>query len=132
MDLNLLVVFDAIMRDRSVTRPDNELVSANRDGPCLDAIASYVEGRTTRQKPLINPTLMRLVVLQPVAGAGDFGEFGVLEMRHHAGLLGIGQETLAGRDQQGRGRRCGDHNPILSSSDSDTARAPANRDRTSS
>jgi hypothetical protein len=38
-------------------------------------------------------------MLQPVTGAFDLRQFGVLEMRHHAGLVGIGQKALAGGDQ---------------------------------
>jgi hypothetical protein len=44
--------------------------------------------------------LVRSVMLQPMSGPIYPGEFGVLEMRHHAGLVGIGQKAVAGADQQ--------------------------------
>jgi hypothetical protein len=43
-----------------------------------------------------------LVVLKPVARALDLYQLGVLEMRHHAGGLGIRQKTLAAADQKRR------------------------------
>src|SRR5262249_4743547 len=45
---------------------------------------------------------IRLVVVKPVAGALDLDQFGLLEMRDHAGRCGIGQETLAAADQERR------------------------------
>jgi hypothetical protein len=46
--------------------------------------------------------LLGLVVLNPVPGALDLYQFGMPEMREHAGRPGIGQKALAAGNQQRR------------------------------
>ena len=70
----------------------------------MDFAALYPSNKLAKKFLNQSQHFIRSVVLQPMAGAGDLGEFGVLEMRHHAGFLGIGQEAFAGRDQQRRAR----------------------------
>ena len=63
-------------------------------------VTKYPYGWSYVSPTIPNPLgIFRSVVLQPMAGAVDLREFGVLEMGHHAGLVGVGQKTLAGGDQ---------------------------------
>ena len=45
---------------------------------------------------------IRSIVVKPVARALDLDQFGLLEVRDHAGRRGIGQKTFAAADQERR------------------------------
>src|SRR5512140_3789635 len=73
---------------------------APRQPRLLGSCAASIRVRAI-EKPLEEVEhFRRLVMLKPVARALDLYQFGVLEMRHHAGRLGIGQKTLAAADQE--------------------------------